>query len=128
MVRGTKTARPVYLSLTQFRFPLPAIGSITHRITGVVLFAGVGFLLYLLDESLASAQGLDNARAMLDAPLAKLVLLIVLATLAYHLVAGIRHLLLDFDIGDSLEAAKTSTMIVFVVSALLTVLAGVWLW
>lgn len=128
MARGTKTVRPVYLSLTRFSFPLPAIGSITHRFTGVVLFFGVGFLLYLLDESLASPQGLENARTLLAAPIAKIALLVVLATLAYHLVAGIKHLLLDFDIGDSLEGARLSTQITFAASAVLIVLAGAWLW
>ncbi len=129
MARGMKTARPVNLSLsTVMSQPLPAIGSITHRITGVALFAGVGLLLFLLDRSLASPQGLDDARALLALPLVKVLMLIVLATLAYHTVAGIRHLLLDFDVGDSLEAARTSTLITFAIAAILTVLAGLWLW
>ena len=124
-----KTARPVNLSLsTVMTQPLPAIASITHRITGIVLFAGVGFLLYVLDLSLSSPQGLDDARALLATSMSKFVLLVVLATLAYHFVAGIRHLLLDFDIGDSLAAARLSAQVTFAVSALLVVLAGLWLW
>lgn len=124
-----KTARPINLSLsTVMTQPLPAIASITHRITGVILFGGVGFLLYLLDGSLSSPEGLDRARAWLAAPVAKLMLWIVLSTLAYHFVAGIKHLLLDFDIGDSLDGARLGSTIVFVVSAILIVLAGVWVW
>ena len=50
-----KTDRPINLALTKFKFPLAAIASITHRITGVLLFVGIAFLLYLLDQSLTSA-------------------------------------------------------------------------
>ena len=97
-----KKTRPINLQLTKF-LPLPAIASITHRISGVLLFVGLGFLLYLLDESLSSEQGLKEARIWLTHPIPKLLTLLVLATLIYHFVAGIKHLLLDFEIGDSLE-------------------------
>jgi succinate dehydrogenase / fumarate reductase cytochrome b subunit len=123
-----KTARPVDIPLTTFAFPLAAIASITHRITGVLLFVGLAFLLYLLDESLTSPQGLDTARATLSMPLAKLLLIAIVATLIYHFVAGVKHLLLDFDIGDTVEGGKLGAQITIAVSAVLIVIAGVWLW
>jgi len=123
-----KTARPIDIPLTTFAFPLAAIASITHRITGVLLFVGLAFLLYLLDESLTSPQGLDNARAVLAMPLAKLLLIAIVATLIYHFVAGVKHLLLDFDIGDTIEGGKLGAQITIAVSAILIVIAGVWLW
>ena len=49
-----KTDRPVNLNLFAFSFPLTAIVSITHRITGIILFGGVAFALYVLDMALAS--------------------------------------------------------------------------
>jgi succinate dehydrogenase / fumarate reductase, cytochrome b subunit len=123
-----KTDRPVNLALTKFSFPLAALASIVHRITGIVLFAGIAFLLYLLDASLASEQGLERARGLLEQPLAKLVLLAVVANLIYHLVAGIKHLLLDFHVGDSREGGRRGAQLTIVASAVLIVLAGVWLW
>jgi succinate dehydrogenase / fumarate reductase, cytochrome b subunit len=123
-----KTDRPVNLALTKFSFPLAAIASIVHRITGVVLFAGVAFLLYLLDESLASEQGLERARGLLAQPLPKLVLLAVVATLIYHFVAGIKHLLLDFHVGDSLAGGRRAAQLTIGISAVLIVFAGAWLW
>ena len=51
-----KTDRPVNLNLLAFSFPLAAIVSITHRITGVVLFVGLAFALYALDLALASPE------------------------------------------------------------------------
>ena len=123
-----KTERPVNLALTTFKYPLAAIVSITHRITGVLLFVGIAFLLYLLDQSLTSAQGLDHARALLALPVPKLLLTAVVATLIFHFVAGIKHLLLDFDIGDTIEGGLLASQVTFGVSAVLIVVAGLWIW
>ena len=60
--------RPINLDLTQFSFPLPALASITHRITGVILFGGLLFALYALDLSLSGPEGFAEAKALLAAP------------------------------------------------------------
>lgn len=123
-----KTERPVYLSLTQFRWPFAAIASITHRITGVALFAAVAYLLWLLAMALESPAGFDQARETLAAPLPKLAMLLVLVALAYHVFAGIKHLVMDFHHWDTLEAGRRSSIAVFVLTGIAAVLAGVWLW
>jgi succinate dehydrogenase / fumarate reductase cytochrome b subunit len=123
-----KTERPVYLSLTQFKWPLAAMASITHRITGVLLFIGIAFLLYLLELGVESERSFAHASALLEEPLAKFVLWAVLGAVIYHLVAGVKHLFLDFHIGDSLEGASIATWLTLVTSAVLIVLAGAWLW
>lgn len=120
--------RPVYLSLTQFGWPITAIASILHRVTGVILFVGIAFLLWMLDLALRSATGFSNAQAVMSQPLPKLVMLAVLSLLTYHVVAGIKHMLLDFHVGDTFEAASASSYAVFVISAILTAALGVWLW
>ncbi len=122
------TERPVYLSLTKFSFPLTAIASITHRITGVLLFAAIAFLLWLLSVALDSPAGFDRAAALLDAPLPKLVMLATLAALLFHILAGVKHLFMDFHVGDSFEAARLSAQVVFVLTVIGTILAGVWIW
>jgi succinate dehydrogenase / fumarate reductase cytochrome b subunit len=120
--------RPVNLALTKFSFPLAAIASITHRITGVVLFGGMAVLLWLLDVATRSPEGFEAARTLLDVPLAKLVVLAVLAALVYHIVAGIKHLFLDFHIGDTLEGGRLGAQLSIAVSVAFIALAGVWLW
>lgn len=120
--------RPVYLSLTEFGWPITAIASILHRVTGVILFVGIAYLLWMLDLALRTAAGFADAQAVMSEPLPKLVMLAVLALLTYHVVAGIKHMLLDFHVGDSFEAASASSVAVFIISALLTVALGIWLW
>jgi succinate dehydrogenase / fumarate reductase cytochrome b subunit len=85
-------------------------------------------LLWLLQLSLASAEGFAQAGDALQSPLAKLILWAVLAALAYHTCAGVRHLFMDMGIGESMEGGVRSAKIVFVASALLIVLAGIWIW
>jgi len=122
------TERPVNLSLTKFSFPIMAIASITHRITGVLLFAGIAYLLWLLSLALDSSEGFSQAAQMLAAPLPKLVLLAVLAALFFHIFAGVKHMFMDFHLGDSLAAARLGSQVVFALTVVATVLVGVWLW
>lgn len=85
-------------------------------------------LLFALDKSLASEEGFEQVKACLASPLAKLVIWGLLSALLYHLVAGVRHLIMDLGIGETLEGGKLGSKIVLVVSALLIVLVGVWVW
>ena len=123
-----KKQRPVNLDLGAFSFPLPALLSITHRVTGIVLFAGVGVLIWMLAESLESAQSFAELKECFSSPLTTLVVWGVLAALAYHTVAGIRHLIMDIGIGESLEGGLLGAKIVVAVAAVLILLAGVWVW
>ena len=120
--------RPVYLSLTKFGWPFAAIASITHRVTGILLFVGVALLLYLVDLALDSPAGFAAAKDLIAQPIPKLVLLGVLAALIFHIVAGIKHLLLDFHVGDSLKGGLLGAQLSFGITIVLVALTGVWLW
>lgn len=122
------TKRPVNLDLGKFHFPLPAITSILHRISGVLLFVAMGFLLYGLHLSLSGEEGFSALQTLMQSFLAKLIVWGILSSLIYHLVAGVRHLIMDLGIGDTLEGGLLGSRIVIVVSIVLIVLAGVWLW
>jgi succinate dehydrogenase / fumarate reductase cytochrome b subunit len=123
-----KDNRPVNLDITTIRFPLAAIGSIIHRISGMFIFLGVALLLYLLDLSLQSQAGFDQAQAMLNNFIVKLVAWAVVAALLYHLIAGIKHLLMDLGIGETKQGARTGALIVMSLSGIATVTAGIWIW
>jgi len=111
-----------------YSLPLPGITSLLHRISGVLLFAGVAVLLYMLQSSLVSEEGFNGVKECLQAPIAKLIVWAVVSALLYHFVAGVKHLLMDTGVGETLEGAKAGATITLVVSAVLIVLAGVWIW
>ena len=119
--------RPVEISPTSY-LPVTAVASITHRITGVFLFAGTAYLLYLLDLALDSDAGFARAEAVVQSGWGKLVLWLTLAALAYHFIAGVRHLLLDFHVGDSLAGGRRGAWATWVLSLLAAVALGFWLW
>lgn len=120
--------RPVNLDLSTIKFPLPAIVSILHRTSGIFIFAGVALLLWMLDASLSSKEGFAAVQDALANPFCKFIIWAVLAGLAYHLVAGIRHLIMDCGVGESLEGGRLGAKLVLVSAVILMVLAGVWLW
>lgn len=123
-----KPNRPVNLDLGTIALPLPAKASILHRVSGVALVVAVAVLLYLFDLSLSGEAGFARAAGLLATTPAKLVIWAVLAALIYHCVAGVKHLLMDLGIGESLEGGITAARITFSVAAVLIVLAGVWIW
>jgi len=120
--------RPVNLDLKTVKFPITALVSITHRVSGVVLLIGILILLWMLDMSLSSEQSFNALKTALQAPLSKFIVWAVLAALAYHLVAGIRHLIMDMGVGETLEGGKRGATIVVVVAIVLIILAGLWVW
>jgi succinate dehydrogenase / fumarate reductase cytochrome b subunit len=123
-----KHKRPVNLDIGTIKLPLAAIASITHRISGVVVFVGIALLLCLFDLSLADAEAFAEVRAIGNDPLFKLVLWALLSALVYHMVAGVKHLVLDLGIGETKEGGPLAARLVVIVSAVLIVALGVWVW
>lgn len=120
--------RPVNLDLTTIKFPIPALASISHRIAGVALFVAVPILLWMLDRSLASPESFAEMKELLDTWYAEVVLFGILAAVAYHFVAGIKHLIMDWGIGETLEGGRRFAIAGFIIAAVLIALAGVWVW
>jgi succinate dehydrogenase / fumarate reductase cytochrome b subunit len=123
-----KHKRPVNLNLFTIRFPIPAIASILHRISGVILFLFIPFVLWGLHLSLASQQDFDDVHQFLTSLWVKLVIWGVLSALIYHLIAGIRHLLMDMGIGETIKSGKLGAQITIGISVIFIILAGIWLW
>ena len=53
---------------------------------------------------------------------------LVVSALLYHWVAGVRHLLMDIGVGETLRGGRFGAMAVAAISAVLIALAGVWIW
>ena len=128
----TRRPRPKYLSLPallfEIRLPLPGWISILHRISGLLLFLAVVWLLYLLDRSLASEAGFDAVRRYASLQPVKLSLLVLVWAYCHHFCAGIRFLFLDLDKGVDLPTARLTSWIVLAASLALTGWLGALLW
>ena len=121
-------SRPVNLDLQTIRFPITAIASILHRVSGVIMFIAVGILLWLLSISLSSRDGFDAAVAIVDSFFVKFILWGILTALAYHIVGGIRHIIMDLGYFEELESGTQTAKLGFGVTIVLALLAGVLVW
>lgn len=94
----------------------------------MIIFIGIGFLLWGFDVSLSGEDGFNRLQSIMQGFLPKLIVWGILSALLYHFVAGIRHLLMDAGIGETLEGGRLGAKLVVVVAVVLIVLAGVWIW
>jgi len=129
-MRSVKTNRPVNLSLAtvievNLKSPV-AVASILHRLSGILLFFVVPGLLALLNCSLVSAEGFACVKALLQGPVAKGVLFVALAGLAYHFIAGLKHLVMDWGFAESLEGGRAAAKSSLLLSA--AAIAAVFVW
>jgi succinate dehydrogenase / fumarate reductase cytochrome b subunit len=120
--------RPKNLDIGTIHFPVTAIASIIHRVTGVGLFFAVGFLVWALSLSLESRQGFDQVAAVMTHPLAKLITWGILSLVVYHFIAGIKHLIMDAGYAESLNSGTWASRIALVLAVVGIVLVGVWVW
>lgn len=120
--------RPVFLNLMQIRLPIPAIASILHRISGIILFISLPFLLWGLQASLSGPQGFASMQTCVGHCTTKIAIWALVSVVFYHLLAGTRHLIMDLGFGESLKAARVSAMLVILSAIAMSIITGAWLW
>ncbi|HDP89380.1 MAG TPA: succinate dehydrogenase, cytochrome b556 subunit, partial [Thioalkalivibrio sp.] len=122
----SRSARPVYLNLFKIRLPVPGVVSFLHRVSGVLLVLFIPVSILVLERSLAGAEGYAQVRGWLGHPLGLLLGALFLWSLMHHLLAGIRFLLLDLDIGMEAGPARVTARVVLLTAIVLA--AGLSLW
>ncbi|GGB42825.1 succinate dehydrogenase cytochrome b556 large subunit [Oceanisphaera marina] len=124
----TKKQRPVNLDLRTIRQPVAAIASILHRVSGVITLFALAILLWLLSYSLSSENGFLAVVDILDGFFVWFILWGILTALAYHIVGGIRHLIMDMGYCEELESGALSAKVALGITAILSLLAGIMVW
>ncbi len=119
-----KVSRPVFFKLTQIQMPVGALTSIAHRITGIVLALGIPFGGYALHLSLASTASYEQLTRIAHKGWFKVALVVFVWALSHHLLAGVRHLLMDIGLGSHLANARRSAWSVNVGGIALALLAA----
>ena len=128
--------RPVYRNihvtqLASYRLPPAGWVSILHRISGVLMFLLLPFVIWLFDVSLTSEVSYERFTSTFVAGLGplpggfmKLVVLALIWAFLHHLIAGVRHLWMDMTHSVSLQQGRVSALITLGLSGLLTLVLG----
>ena len=104
--------RPVYIDLRKINLPVSALISITHRLSGMyVFFITLPLMLALIYFSTESEDSFNDLSLFLkDYKFILGLIVLSFCILWYHILSGVRHLIMDAHIGESLIASKYSAI------------------
>lgn len=118
--------RPLSPHLQIYRLPLPALLSISHRMSGIALTLGIFVLVAWLWAGAFNAKCFENLRLAFTSPLGHVLLFGWMLAFFYHLCAGVRHLVWDTGAGFEKPVYRVTNWIVIVAALALTILT--WLY
>ena len=88
-----------FTDLPKYRLPAPGWVSILHRISGVLMFLLLPFIIWMFDASISSEISNAKFRSFFNQGavgiFAKLVALALIWAYLHHFIAGIRHVWMD---------------------------------
>jgi succinate dehydrogenase / fumarate reductase cytochrome b subunit len=116
--------RPVYIDLRKIKLPMSAFSSITHRLSGMyIFFISLPLFIYLLFVSTKNKTSFDLIYTSLQSiSLFSVFVFISFSILWYHMLTGVRHLVMDFfHIGETLKGAYYSSIFVVVLWVMTTI-------
>ena len=120
--------KPVNLNLFTIAFPMTAIVSILHRISGVLLFLLIPFALGVLQNTLVVPAIFCQVSKSSDTSIiTKILIWLAVSALMYHLFAGIRHLLMDAGFMEDKKIARITAFVVLKLSFIVSVIVGIFL-
>ena len=120
----TKMSRaPKNLNLFTIRLPVTALVSILHRMSGLALFIFMPFLSIVFINSLLSNALFDEIFTKLTKFPSNLIFYLMIWGMIHHLIAGLRHILLDMQIGNDLIVARLSSKTVLTLSLIFTLIS-----
>lgn len=138
MADNAKTPRPVYRNIhvtdiVSYRLPPAGIVSILHRISGVVMFLLLPFIIWMFDTSVTSEITYDQFTSVFTAGCAdgavpgwffKLIALGLIWAYLHHFIAGVRHLIMDVTHTVSKQQGHSTALITLGLSIALTIVLG----
>ena len=119
------------IDAVKYRLPLAGVVSILHRVSGLLMFALLPFIIWLFDNSLSSEISYDTFTSafvagvgFVPAWFVKPVVLALIWAFLHHAIAGVRHVWMDMTHSVSMEQGRSSAIVTLVSSLGLTVLLG----
>lgn len=106
--------RPVNINLIKIKLPISALTSITHRLAGMyIFFITFPLSVFLFYLSISSSESFLNlTKTLIGSFYISTFVAFSYLVLWYHILTGVRHLIMDMHIGESLEASKYSSIFV----------------
>ena len=117
-----KRKRPLSPHLQIYRPQITSVLSISHRLTGLMLFLGALVMFCWLTAATLGSDAYQIARGLINSWLGILLLFGIVFSLWYHLANGIRHLFWDVGLGFELSTVQKSGVFVVVFSIIMTAL------
>jgi succinate dehydrogenase / fumarate reductase cytochrome b subunit len=112
--------RPISPHLQVYKLPLTGIMSITHRLTGVLLSAGLIFFVYILYALAGGSNTYAAMQAFTSLVLVQLLYWGFIYALFFHLCHGVRHLIWDAGKSFDRDTLNRYAMIELCASLVLT--------
>ena len=123
---GTAVRRPLSPHLQVYdMMQMSSLSSILTRITGVIWAVGTLLLVWWLVAAASGEEAFGRAQWFMGSILGLLVLFGLTAAAWYHTLAGVRHLLWDWGFGFELPTMYSTGRMVFIGTAVLTVLTWI---
>jgi succinate dehydrogenase / fumarate reductase cytochrome b subunit len=121
-----------FKDLPSYRWPLAALVSGMHRISGLLMFLLLPLIVWLFDTSVSSEISYEVFRSAFGAGIGfvpgwfvKLVVLALIWAYLHHLFAGLRFLIMDVNHDVVTKSfGRTSALVTLVLSIGLTLILG----
>lgn len=120
--------RPLSPRLSIYRWHVAMLVSLLHRASGIFLVVCLPLYFWSLAGMTSDENGFHQWQQRLQTPLGRLILWLALSALIYHLLNGIRFLLLDAGVGETRDAMRMSAKFVLAIAFLSSFVTGVFLW
>jgi succinate dehydrogenase / fumarate reductase cytochrome b subunit len=114
--------RPTSPHLQVYKLPLTGIISITHRITGVMLSAGLLFFVYIVSAVAGGEAAYMAMQDLMSVWLVRLIYWGFIYALFFHLCHGVRHLIWDAGKSFNPDTLNRYAMIELSASLVLTLI------
>jgi succinate dehydrogenase / fumarate reductase cytochrome b subunit len=124
--------RNIHVSqIVAYRLPAAGIVSILHRVSGILMFVLLPFIIWMFDRSVSSEASYDSFASVFSIGAGvvpgwffKLVALALIWAYLHHFIAGVRHLWMDMTHSVTKEIGRSSAVVTLVLSVALTAVLG----
>lgn len=109
-------SKHVYLNIFQIDFPITALASILHRLTGLFLFLSLPFVLYFFYLTVESSSSFIIANTFRSDIYCKLFFYFFTISFIYHSFNGLKHIIMDLGYFDTKTSSRNFTIIVLLIT------------